>query len=43
MKNPPTTKKIIKKSLKAAKKHPTWFTKEEIQYIQLMKKVIKKD
>lgn len=43
MKEPRTTKKIIKKTIKNAKKHPNWYTPEEIQYIKIMKRALKKD
>jgi hypothetical protein len=35
-------KKAIKKLIKQAKKHPEWYTPQEVAYAKLMKKVIKK-
>ena len=35
-------KKVCKKIIKRAKKHPDWYTPEEVSYAQLMKKAIKK-
>ena len=35
-------KKAAKKIIKRAKKHPSWYTPEEVIYAKLMKKVIKK-
>ena len=35
-------KKAAKKLLKRAKKHPDWYTPEEVSYAKLMKKAIKK-
>ena len=32
-----------KKTIKNAKKHPNWYTPEEIQYIKIMKRALKKD
>ncbi len=34
-------KKICKKIIKRAKKHPNWYTPEEVKYAKLMKNVIK--
>ena len=35
-------KKVCKKIIKRAKKHPEWYTPEEVLYAKLMKKTIKK-
>ena len=35
-------KKACKKIIKRAKKHPEWYTPEEVLYAKLMKKTIKK-
>ena len=35
-------KKVCKKLIKRAKKHPEWYTSEEVSYAKLMKKAIKK-
>ena len=35
-------KKVCKKLIKRAKKHPNWYTPEEVTYAKLMKKAIKK-
>lgn len=35
-------KKFCKKLIKLAKKHPGWYTPEEVLYAKLMKKEIKK-
>ena len=35
-------KKAAKKLLKRAKKHPDWYTPEEVLYARAMKKAIKK-
>ena len=35
-------KKAAKKIIKRAKKHPNWYTPEEVTYAKLMKKAIKK-
>ncbi len=35
-------KKVCKKLIKRAKKHPNWYTPEEVIYAKLMKKAIKK-
>ena len=35
-------KKAAKKIIKRAKKHPDWYTPEEVSYAKLMKKAIKK-
>ena len=35
-------KKAAKKIIKRAKKHPEWYTPEEVAYAKLMKKTIKK-
>ena len=36
-------KKVCKKIIKRAKKHPDWYTPEEVSYAKLMKKAIKKE
>ena len=36
-----TTKKAVKKIIKLAKKHPDWYTKEDVMYAKLVKKVLK--
>lgn len=35
-------KKVCKKLIKRAKKHPEWYTPEEVAHAKLMKKTIKK-
>jgi len=35
-------KKVCKKLIKRAKKHPHWYSPEEVTYAKLMKKAIKK-
>ena len=35
-------KKVCKKLIKRAKKHPNWYSPEEVTYAKLMKKAIKK-
>ena len=35
-------KKVCKKIIKRAKKHPDWYTPEEVLYARAMKKAIKK-
>ncbi len=35
-------KKFVKKIIKAAKKHPDWYTPEEVKYVKLFKKYHKK-
>ena len=35
-------KKVCKKLIKRAKKHPNWYTPEEVIYAKLMKNIIKK-
>jgi|TARA_B100000035_G_scaffold8348_1_gene7165 hypothetical protein len=35
-------KKACKKIIKRAKKHPEWYTPEEVRYVKMMKKAIKK-
>ena len=35
-------KKVCKKIIKRAKKHPEWYTLEEVLYAKAMKKAIKK-
>ena len=36
-------KKAAKKIIKRAKKHPGWYTKEEVLYAKLMKRELKKN
>ena len=36
-----TTKKAAKKLIKRAKKHPDWYTQEDVMYAKLVKKVLK--
>ena len=36
-------KKAAKKIIKRAKKHPEWYTKEEVLYAKLMKRELKKN
>ena len=42
MKEPSSTKKTCKRIIKGAKKHPNWYTKEEVMYAKMIKKAIKK-
>jgi len=35
-------KKVCKQIIKRAKKHPDWYTPEEVSYAKMMKKAIKK-
>jgi len=35
-------KKAIKKIIKRAKKHPQWYSQEDVMYAKMMKKVLKK-
>ena len=35
-------KKVCKQIIKRAKKHPSWYTTEEVLYAKAMKKAIKK-
>lgn len=42
MKEPSSTKKTCKRIIKAAKKHPDWYTKEDVMYAKMIKKAIKK-
>ena len=35
-------KKAAKKIIKRAKKHPDWYTQEDVMYAKLVKKVLKK-
>jgi hypothetical protein len=37
-----STKKAAKKLIKGAKKHPTWYTPEEVLYAKMIKKSLKK-
>ena len=34
-------KKAVKKLIKLAKKHPDWYTKQELQYAKMVRKRIK--
>ena len=34
-------KKAAKKIIKSAKKHPDWYTQEDVMYAKLVKKVLK--
>ncbi len=36
-----STKKAAKKIIKSAKKHPNWYTQEDVMYAKLVKKVLK--
>tara|TARA_B100001996_G_scaffold359903_1_gene325529 strand:+ start:283 stop:438 length:156 start_codon:yes stop_codon:yes gene_type:complete len=36
-------KKAAKKLLKRAKKHPEWYTTDEVKYAKMVRKRIKKD
>ena len=36
-------RKTAKKIIKLAKKHPTWYTKEEVKYAKLIRKKLKKN
>ena len=36
-------KKVCKQIIKRAKKHPDWYTPEEVSYAKMMKKAIKKE
>ena len=36
-----STKKAAKKLIKLAKKHPDWYTQEDVMYAKLVKKVLK--
>ena len=36
-------KKAAKKIIKRAKKHPDWYTKEEVLYAKLLKRELKKN
>ena len=35
-------KKAAKKIIKRAKKHPEWYSQEDVMYAKIMKKVLKK-
>ena len=35
------TRKTAKKIIKVAKKHPTWYTKEDVSYAKLIRKKLK--
>jgi hypothetical protein len=35
-------KKAAKKIIKRAKKHPDWYSQEDVMYAKIMKKVLKK-
>ena len=37
------TRKTAKKIIKLAKKHPEWYTKEEVKYAKLIRKKLKKN
>ena len=37
------TRKTAKRIIKLAKKHPTWYTKEEVNYAKLIRKKLKKN
>ena len=37
------TRKTAKKIIKRAKKHPEWYTKEEVKYAKLVRKSLKKN
>ena len=37
------TRKTAKKIIKLAKKHPEWYTKEDIKYAKLVRKIYKKN
>ena len=36
-------RKTAKRIIKLAKKHPTWYTKEEVKYAKLVRKSLKKN
>ena len=36
------TRKTAKNLIKVAKKHPTWYTKEDVRYAKLIRKSLKK-
>ena len=36
-------RKTAKKIIKLAKKHPTWYTKEDVRYAKFIRKSLKKD
>ena len=36
-------RKSAKKIIKVAKKHPTWYTKEDVKYAKLIRKKLKKN
>ena len=38
-----STKKAAKKLIKRAKKHPEWYTTDEIKYAKMVRKQIKED
>jgi len=38
-----STKKAAKKIIKRAKKHPDWYTQEDVMYAKLVKKVLKEN
>jgi hypothetical protein len=40
---PKDTKKAAKKIIRTYKKHPDWYTPEEIRYVKLIKKVVKEN
>ena len=37
------TRKTAKKIIKLAKKHPEWYTREEVKYAKLIRKKLKKN
>ena len=43
MKEPSSTKKTCKRIIKAAKKHPDWYSKKDIYYAKMVKKRIKEE
>ncbi len=36
-------KKAIKKIIKRSKKHPEWYSQEEVKYVKMVKKQLKKN
>jgi|TARA_Y100000361_G_C10909266_1_gene213118 hypothetical protein len=38
-----TDKKAAKKIIKRYKKHPEWYTAEDVEYAKLMKRIIKRN
>lgn len=43
MKKDLSTKKAVKKIIKTAKKHPEWYTPEDVLYAKLVKRQLKKE